>query len=88
MIYDYDIRTGSRAVKNGGYIQFSNRKTAQWLYVLPELAFHLVGLRSGKRELFPKKCQGVQISFTWLWFNIFYSSVSDDILFEIEPFEW
>jgi hypothetical protein len=74
--------------KNGGYLQFNNRKTAQWIYVLPEFSFHLIGLRDGKRELFPKKCQGVQIHFTWLWFNIFYSSMSDDSFFDIEPFEW
>lgn len=74
--------------KKGGYLQFSNRKTAQWLYILPEFSFHFVGARDGKRDLFPIKCEGLQISFTWLWFNIFYSSMSDDALFEIEPFEW
>lgn len=70
--------------KKGGYLQFSNRKTAQWLYILPELSFHLIGFRDGRRELFPKKCQGVQIHFTWLWFSIFYSSMSDENLLDFE----
>ena len=70
--------------KKGGYLHFMNRKTAQWIYFLPQLSFHVVGSRDGNHELFPKKWEGVQINFTWLWFDIFYSSVSDEILLDFE----
>lgn len=70
--------------KKGGYLHFSNRKNAQWIYVLPLFSFHVVGTRDGRRELFPKKWEGIQINFTWLWFDIFYSSISDDAIWEFE----
>ena len=69
--------------KNGGYIALNNRKVAQWISILPELAFHIIGARDGKRELFPKKWEGIQIHFTWLWFDICYSSISDEELYDI-----
>lgn len=71
-------------LKKGGYLHFSNIKNAQWIYVLPLFSFHVVGARDGRRELFPKKWEGIQINFTWLWFDIFYSSISDDALWEFE----
>ena len=71
-----------------GYIYFHNGIDRWWISILPELRFHIIGYRDGKHGLFPKKWEGVQINFTWLWFDIFYSSMSDNDLDEIEPFEW
>ena len=67
-----------------GYIYFNNGIDRWWISVLPELTFHIVGYRDGKHRLFPKKWEGIQINFTWLWFDIFYSSISEDDLWEFE----
>lgn len=61
----------------------------EWFYLLPQIAFHIVGTRSGLGRIFPKKWKGIQIHFTWLIFDVFYSSVSEEDFYgDTNPYEW
>lgn len=61
---------------------FSNIKNCEWVYILPQLSFHLAGYRNNKRrDIIPAKYEGIQINFRWLWFDIFYSNVEWDAPF-------
>ena len=61
-------------------IQFSNISFAEWIHILPSIAFYIKGWRETNNtfsRLFPKDKQGFQILIHWLWFEIFIESNSE-----------
>lgn len=64
------------------HFNFHNMKYGQWVTILPSIGFHLTGWRSKKNFIWPTKIEGLQIIVCWLWFQLEFSTVPFDKLYE------
>lgn len=64
------------------HFDFHNMKYGGWVTVLPSIGFYLIGWRSKKNFIWPTKLDGLQITVCWLWFQLEFSTVPFDRLYE------